>query len=163
MLSIKLFLLVFCLFRSKGNIETLCFSIEAKQPKQTETKQNKSKRPKIFLKNTKICSFVLLFCLFQFNQNTQTLCFGTWVQNETTETNILFRLVPKLVSVPVLVVFNVSKDTLFWTLFEVEELLYRWSNYGLLTLILFLTGQSLLYIMDESTEQLTVVSCYRTG
>jgi hypothetical protein len=32
-----------------------------------------------------------------------------------------------------------------------------WSNCGLLTLILFLTGQSLLYITEESGEQLTVV------
>ncbi len=45
MLSIKLFWLVFCLFRFNRNIETLCFGIEPKQPnklfwkkpKQTET------------------------------------------------------------------------------------------------------------------------------
>ncbi len=35
MLPIKLFRLVFCLFRFNRNIETLCFGIEAKQPKQT--------------------------------------------------------------------------------------------------------------------------------
>jgi hypothetical protein len=35
MLPIKLFRLVFCLFRFIRNIETLCFGIEAKQPKQT--------------------------------------------------------------------------------------------------------------------------------
>jgi hypothetical protein len=35
MLSIKLFRLVFCLFRFNRKIETLCFGIEAKQPKQT--------------------------------------------------------------------------------------------------------------------------------
>jgi hypothetical protein len=34
MLSIKLFQLVFCLFRFNQNTETLCFGIEAKQPKQ---------------------------------------------------------------------------------------------------------------------------------
>ncbi len=34
-LFIKLFGLVFCLFRFNRNIETLCFGIEAKQPKQT--------------------------------------------------------------------------------------------------------------------------------
>jgi hypothetical protein len=33
--AIKLFWLVFCLFRFNQNIETLCFGIEAKQPKQT--------------------------------------------------------------------------------------------------------------------------------
>ena len=35
MLPIKLFRLVSCLFRFNRNIETLCFGIEAKQPKQT--------------------------------------------------------------------------------------------------------------------------------
>ncbi len=34
MLPIKLFRLVFCLFRFNRNIETLCLGIEAKQPKQ---------------------------------------------------------------------------------------------------------------------------------
>jgi hypothetical protein len=58
MLSFKLFGLVFCLFWLIRNIETLCFGIEAKQPKQTVLKQT-----------------------------------------EKTETNVLFRIVPKLVSV----------------------------------------------------------------
>jgi hypothetical protein len=35
MLPIKLFRLVFCLFRFNQNIEILCFGIEAKQPEQT--------------------------------------------------------------------------------------------------------------------------------
>ncbi len=35
MLPIKLFRFVFCSFRFNRNIETLCFGIEAKQPKQT--------------------------------------------------------------------------------------------------------------------------------
>jgi hypothetical protein len=35
MLPIKLFRLVFCLFRFNRNIKTLCFGIEAKQTKQT--------------------------------------------------------------------------------------------------------------------------------
>jgi hypothetical protein len=43
-LSFKLFGLVLCWFRFTQNIETLCFSIEAKQPNQTEkiekTKKN---------------------------------------------------------------------------------------------------------------------------
>jgi hypothetical protein len=35
MLPIKLFWLVFCLFGFNQNIKTLCFGIDAKQPKQT--------------------------------------------------------------------------------------------------------------------------------
>ncbi len=46
MLSIKLFWLVFCLCRFIRNIETLCFGIEAKQPKQTVLKQTKTSRKK---------------------------------------------------------------------------------------------------------------------
>jgi hypothetical protein len=47
MLSVKLFWLVFCLFRFNQNIETLCFGIEAKQPKQTILKQPKTNRKKM--------------------------------------------------------------------------------------------------------------------
>ncbi len=43
MLSIKLFRLVFCLFRFNRNIETLCFGIDAKQPKQTISQKNQNK------------------------------------------------------------------------------------------------------------------------
>jgi hypothetical protein len=43
MLCIKLVRSVFCLFLFNRNIETLCFSIEAKQPKQTVSKQTKTK------------------------------------------------------------------------------------------------------------------------
>ena len=61
MLSFKLFRLVFCLFWFNRNIETLYFGIEAKQPKQTVSKQTEKKPTKTgktqnFLKNTKICS-----------------------------------------------------------------------------------------------------------
>jgi hypothetical protein len=56
MLSIKLFQLVFCLYRFKQNIKTLSFGKEAKQPKQTKTNRNKPKKPKFSEKNTKICS-----------------------------------------------------------------------------------------------------------
>jgi hypothetical protein len=38
-LSFKLFDWVSCLFQFNRNIETLCFGIEAKQPKQTDLKQ----------------------------------------------------------------------------------------------------------------------------
>jgi hypothetical protein len=41
MLIFKLFGLVFCLFRFNQNIETLCFGIEAKKPKQNVLKQTK--------------------------------------------------------------------------------------------------------------------------
>jgi hypothetical protein len=57
MLFIKLFRLIFCLFRFNRNIETLCFGIEAKQPIQTISKQTKinrknQKNPKNPEKNT---------------------------------------------------------------------------------------------------------------
>jgi hypothetical protein len=42
MLYIKLFRLVFCLFRLNRNIEILCFGIEVKQPKQTISKNTKT-------------------------------------------------------------------------------------------------------------------------
>ncbi len=87
--SIKLFRLVFCLFRFNWNIEIICFSIEAKQPKKTV----------IFWKNTKICSISNRFGHF-------SVCFGSietpklvWYKSETTELYVLFWIVPKLVSV----------------------------------------------------------------
>jgi hypothetical protein len=70
MLSIKLFRLVFCLFRLNRIIETLCFGIEAKQPKQNILKQTQTNRKK----PEKL--FRLVFCLFRFNQNIENLCFG---------------------------------------------------------------------------------------
>ncbi len=81
MVSIKLFSLVFCLFRFNRNIETLYFGIEAKQPKQTF--RNKPKQTETTLNFMikyqnmhSIKLFRLLFCLFRFNPNTETLCFG---------------------------------------------------------------------------------------
>jgi hypothetical protein len=72
MLSIKMFWLVFCLFRFNRNIETLCFGIEVKQPKQTISKQTeKTGKPLNFLKKYQnmlhIKLFRLVFCLFRFN------------------------------------------------------------------------------------------------
>ena len=53
-LSFKLFGWVFCLFLSNRNIETLCFGIEVKQPKQTVSKQTeKNEKPKKTEKNDK--------------------------------------------------------------------------------------------------------------
>jgi hypothetical protein len=74
MLSINLFRLVFCLFRFNRNIETLCFGIEAKQPKLfrnkpklTETNRNNTKFSE---KNTKICSLSNCF-------GCSSVCFGS--------------------------------------------------------------------------------------
>jgi len=64
-----------------GSIETLCFGIEAKQPKQTVSKQTEKTKKKngktlYFLKNMlRIKLFWLVFCLFRFNRNIETLCF----------------------------------------------------------------------------------------
>ncbi len=67
-LSIKLFDWVYCLFRFNQNMETLCFGIEAKQPKQTEEKNQKN--PKFFVKNSKICSLSNCF-------GWSSVCFGS--------------------------------------------------------------------------------------
>ncbi len=87
MFSIKMFWWS-SVFRLNRNIETLCFSIEVKQPKQTVSKQTKTNQKKpektyIFWKNTKICYLSncwlvgwLVFHLFRFNQNIETLWFG---------------------------------------------------------------------------------------
>jgi hypothetical protein len=54
MLPIKLFRLVFCLFRLNRNIETLCFGVEAKQPKhRNKLLRNKPKKPRKKRKNQK--------------------------------------------------------------------------------------------------------------
>ncbi len=81
MLSIKLFRLVFCLFWFNRNIETLCYGIEAKQPKQTISKQSKKNGKTLnFLKKYQnmlhIKLFRLVFWLFWFNRNIENLCFG---------------------------------------------------------------------------------------
>ncbi len=118
-LSFKLFGWVFCLFRFNRNIETLCFGIEAKQPKQTVSKQTekteKNRKKRKNRENTKFSvkktakyapyqtvSVGLLFVSVQSkHRNSLFRC-----KIETTETNILFRIVPKLFSVPVSVVSN---------------------------------------------------------
>ncbi len=95
MLSIKLFRLVFCLFRFNLSIETLCFEIEAKQPKQTVSKQTKTNRnnPEFSEKNTKICSLSHCFdcssvCLVQSKHLNSLFRY----RRETTERNVLFRI-----------------------------------------------------------------------
>ncbi len=109
MLSIKLFWLVFCFFWFNRNIEILCFGIEPKQTvsKQTKTNQN---NPKFFEKIPKYAlyhtvSVAFLFVLVEFKHRNSLFLYRT----DTNETNVLFQIVPKLVSVPVSVV---SKDTL---------------------------------------------------
>jgi hypothetical protein len=82
------------LFRFNPNIETLCFGIEAKQPKQTVSKQTEKNE-----KNEKTDNlFGWVFCLFRFNPNIETFCFGIEAKNP--------KLVPKLVLVPVSVASN---------------------------------------------------------
>jgi hypothetical protein len=81
-----------CLFRYRT--ETNCFETNQKQ---TETTLN-------LLKNTKICSLshcfgCLLFVLVQSKHRNSLFRYKT-------ETNVLFRIVPKLVSVPIVVVSN---------------------------------------------------------
>jgi hypothetical protein len=78
MLSIKLFWLVFCLFRFNRNTETLCFGIGAKQPKQNcfKTNHNKPKQTEktkttlIFLKKYKDMLSIKLSRL-------TSVCFGS--------------------------------------------------------------------------------------
>ncbi len=97
-LSFKLFGWDICLFRFNRNIETLCFGIEAKQPKQTVSKQavtNRKKRKKrkkndknrknlIF--SVKIAKYAPYHCFgwsfacFGSIENMETLCFGIEVK-----------------------------------------------------------------------------------
>jgi hypothetical protein len=116
MLSIKLFQFVFSLFRFNRNIETLCFGLEPKQTVsiQTEKTEKKPKRTETtettlnFVKNISryvLChtvSVALLFVSVQSKHRNSLFRYRT----EKTETNVLFRIVPKLVSVRVLVVSN---------------------------------------------------------
>jgi hypothetical protein len=78
MLSIKLFQLVFC--SCFGSIKTLCFGIEAKQLKQTVSKQTETNRknPKFSEKQYQyIVQTVSVGLLFvSVNQNIETLCFS---------------------------------------------------------------------------------------
>jgi hypothetical protein len=115
-----------------GSIETLRFGMEAKQPKQTvlkQTEKNEKKRKnrknrknqKKTEKNRKkpeklyiICkkkkkyapyqtfSVGLLFVSFQLKHRNSLFRY----RSETTKTNVLFGIVPKLVSVPISVVSN---------------------------------------------------------
>ncbi len=100
MLSIKLFGWSSVCF---GSIETSKLSVSVySRSKTTETNRNKLKQtetnrnnPNFFLKNIKICSLSNCFgcspVFFWFNRNS--------LFRYRTETNVLFRIVPKLVSV----------------------------------------------------------------
>jgi hypothetical protein len=78
MLSFKLFRLVFRLSWFNRNIETLCFGLEAKQPKQTvrnKPKQtDKTETTVNFMKN--ISKYALYHTVSVVLRNTKTLCFG---------------------------------------------------------------------------------------
>jgi uncharacterized membrane protein len=78
LLSIKMFQLVFCLFRFSQNKQTHCFTTEAKQQKQTVSKQteNNPKFSEKYLYMLSIKLFWLVFYLFRFNLNTETRCFS---------------------------------------------------------------------------------------
>jgi hypothetical protein len=86
----------------QSNIKTICFGIEAKQPKQTVSKQTKKNEKIEKYAPYQTVSVGLLFVLVQSKHRKSLFRY----RNETTETNVLFRIVPKLVSFPVSVVFN---------------------------------------------------------
>jgi hypothetical protein len=109
------------MFWFNQNIETLCFGKEAKQPKQTVSKQTEKtekneknektektrKNPKFSVKKAKYAPYQtvsvgLLFVSIQSKHQNSLFRY----RSETTKTNVLFRIVPKQVSVPVLVVSN---------------------------------------------------------
>jgi hypothetical protein len=88
------------LFRYRiWNNETNCFDTNRNKPKLTETTRNNTKFydkiPKYALYQT-----VSVGLLFVSVQSKHRNCLF-WYRSETTETNILFRIVPKLVSVSV--------------------------------------------------------------
>jgi hypothetical protein len=89
---------------------SVCFGIEAKQTKQTfKTNQNTLKKTLRFQKKYQnmisIKLFWLLLCFFRFSRNTESLCLGIEAkQAKQAKQTFLFRIVPKLDSVPVSVV-----------------------------------------------------------
>jgi hypothetical protein len=95
------------LFWFNPNIETLCFGLKAKQPKQTISKQiktNRKKRKKPTKKIPKYAPYQTfsvghLFVSVQWKHR-KYLC------KYRRETNVLFRILPNLVSVPVSVLLN---------------------------------------------------------
>ncbi len=109
MLSIKLFWLVFCLFQINRNIKTRCFGIEFERTETNcfETNRNILKQHKFYEKIPlytlyQTVSVGLLFLSVQSKHRNSLFRY----RSVTTETNILFRIVLKLVSVPVSVVSN---------------------------------------------------------
>jgi hypothetical protein len=90
--------------------ETNCFEKNEEKTKKKKKKEKKRKNRenlKFSVKNCKICSLSNCF-------GWSSVCFGSIEtsklsvlnRSETTETNVLFWIVPKLVSVPVSVVSN---------------------------------------------------------
>jgi hypothetical protein len=116
MLSIKLFRLVFCLFRFNGNIKTRCFGLEFETAETNcfETNQNKLEQTETTRNNTKFYVKIPIYALYQ-TVSVDLLFVSVlskyqnslfWYRSETTEANILFLIVLKLVSVPDSVVWN---------------------------------------------------------
>ncbi len=90
------------LFRYRSETtKTNYFKTNQNKPKQTGKTLNFLKK---ISKYAPVKLFRLVFCLFRFNRNMETLCFG--VEAKPFETNVLFLIVPKLVSVSVLVFSN---------------------------------------------------------
>ncbi len=77
--NIKLFRLVFCLFQFNWNIETLCFTIEAKQPKQSVIFQNKPKQTQTNRNNPKFSEKIPKYALYQTVScfGCSSVCFGS--------------------------------------------------------------------------------------
>ncbi len=79
-----------------------CFEPIWKQPKQPELFRNKPKQPQIFWKIPKYALYQTVLAgllFFSVQSKHQNSLFR--YRSETTETNVLFPIVPKLVSVPV--------------------------------------------------------------
>ncbi len=112
----KLFRLVFCLFRFNRNIKTRCFGLEFETTETNcfETNQNKLKQTETTRNNTKFYEKIPIYALYKtvsvdllfvsVQSKYQNSLFR--FRSETTETNILFRIVLKLVSVPDSAVWN---------------------------------------------------------
>jgi hypothetical protein len=101
MLSIKLFRLVFLFVSVNQNIETLCFGLETKQPKQaiskqTKTYQNTPEKPSFAEKIPKYAAYQTVSVVFPF-VSIQSKHRNSLFQyrSKTTETNVLFWIVPR--------------------------------------------------------------------
>ncbi len=104
MLFNKLLRFIFCLFRFNRNIETLCFSIEAKQPKQTVSKQTEATLN--FLNKIQKYPLYQTFLVALLFVSVQSKHRNSLLRNNRNK--LLFLIVPKLVSVPQLRLFRIE-------------------------------------------------------